>query len=94
MVVGAVSNAYEKLGKKEQGYDYVVSAITPLDKRYNAFIKNLEAMGKEKAYKEAEKIQNIVPFYHYIFDVMAPYDSTYGAEKLKQIETQIMRITQ
>lgn len=94
MVVGAVSNAYEKLGKKEQGYDYVVSSITPLDKRYNAFIKDLEAMGKEKAYKEAEKIQNIVPFYHYIFDVMAPYDSTYGAEKLKQIETQIMKITQ
>lgn len=94
MVVQAVTNAYDKLGQKNKSYDYLVKSLGPLDKRYNTFIKDLEAMGKEKAYREADKIQNIVPFYHYIFDVMKPYDSTYGPEKLKQIETQIMRATQ
>ncbi|MEC5395532.1 glycosyltransferase family 117 protein [Bergeyella sp. RCAD1439] len=94
LVVGAVADAYEKLGAKSKGYAYVVRSLEPLDKRYNDFIKNLQAMGKEKAYGEVDKIQNIVPFYHYIFDVMKPYDSTYGDEKLKQIESQLMKVTQ
>ncbi|MDO4225331.1 MAG: DUF2723 domain-containing protein, partial [Bergeyella zoohelcum] len=94
LVVRAVSDAYIKLGKKDKGYDYLVKSLQPLDKRYNAFIKQLQAMGKEKAYNEADKIQDIVPFYHYIFDVMKPYDSTYGEEKLKQIEQQLMKLTQ
>ena len=94
MVISAVSNAYDKLGQKNKGYDYVVKSLEPLDKRYNTFIKDLESMGKEKAFNEADKIQNIVPFYHYIFDVMKPYDSTYGQEKLNQIQNQIMKVTQ
>ncbi|MDO5615650.1 MAG: DUF2723 domain-containing protein, partial [Cruoricaptor ignavus] len=94
LVVGAVTEAYDKLGEKEKGYDYAIKSLEPLDKRYNTFIKDLQTMGKEKAYNEADKIQKIVPFYHYIFDVMKPYDSTYGDEKLKQIESQLIQATQ
>lgn len=94
MVVGAVSSAYEKLGQKNKGYEYVLESIKPLDRRYNNFIKSLEEMGKEKSYKQADAIQNIVPFYHYMFDVMKPYDTSYSTEKLKQIESQMMKVTQ
>ena len=30
-------------------------------------------MGKEKAFRESEKVQVITPFYTYLFDVMNPY---------------------
>lgn len=94
MIVGAVTEAYEAAGKSPAAYNYLVNSLTSVDKRYNKLIKDLEAMGKEKAYGEADKLQNIIPFYHYLFEVFKPYDSTYGPEKLKQIETQIMQVTQ
>ncbi len=94
LVVAAVSDAYEKLGQKNKAYDYLVKSIEPLDKRFNSFIKNLEQMGKEKAYKESDNVQKITPFYTYIFDLMNPYDSTYAAEKESQITNAIIRATQ
>ena len=94
LIVEAVTSAYEKLGQKDKAYTYLVKSIEPVDKRFNTFIKNLEQMGKEKAYKESENVQKIAPFYQYIFEVMKPYDSTYSKEKMNQITTQIMKATQ
>ncbi|QDP86591.1 DUF2723 domain-containing protein [Chryseobacterium sp. SNU WT5] len=94
LVVGAVSDAYEKIGQKSKGYDYLVKSIEPIDKKFNTFIKDLETMGKEKAYKEAEQVQKITPFYTYLFDVMEPYDSTYSKEKESQITSAIIKATQ
>ncbi|MBP7172948.1 MAG: DUF2723 domain-containing protein [Cloacibacterium sp.] len=94
LVVGAVADAYEKTGQKNKAYDYLVSSITPIDKRFNTFIKDLQQMGKEKAYRESEQVQKITPFYQYLFEVMKPYDSTYATEKTNQITTQMMRVTQ
>ncbi|WP_226064749.1 glycosyltransferase family 117 protein [Kaistella polysaccharea] len=94
LVVGAVSDAYEKIGQKNKGYDYLVKSLEPIDKKFNAFIQDLQTMGKEKAYKEAENVQQITPFYTYLFDVMNPYDSTYAKEKESQITAAIMKATQ
>lgn len=93
-VVGAVADAYKKIGQKDKAYDYIVKSLEPIDKKFNVFIKNLQLIGKEKAYKESDKVQEITPFYEYLFDVMKPYDSTYQAEKMSQITKMVMKATQ
>lgn len=90
LVVAAVTDAYKKIGQKDKGYDYLVKSLDVIDKRLNAFLTDLKQMGKEKAYKETDKVQIITPFYTYLFDVMKPYDSTYGEEKEAQITRAIM----
>lgn len=94
LIVGAVTDAYDKIGQEDKGYEYLVKSIEPIDKRFNIFVKDLQTMGKEKAQNEAEKVQKITPFYTYLFDVMNPYDSTYAAEKENQITNSIMKATQ
>lgn len=94
LVVGAVSDAYNKIGQKEKGYQYLLKSIETVDKRFNDFVKNLQTMGKEKAFRESEKVQVITPFYTYLFDVMNPYDSTYSKEKEAQITNAMMKATQ
>ncbi len=94
LVVGAVVDGYKKIGKQDKGYDYIVSSINPIDKRYSEFIKNLQQMGKEKAMTESEKVQKIAPFYQYLFEVMKPFDSTYSHEKMNQISNDLMKATQ
>ena len=93
LIVGAVSDAYNKIGKEEKSYAYLVKSIEPIDKRFNIFVKNLHTMGKEKAMKQSENVLKITPFYTYIFDVMNPYDSTYAEEKETQISNAIMKAT-
>ena len=93
IVVGSVSNAYKKIGKEDKAYDYLVKSITPIDKRFNNFIKDLDALGKEKAYDEAENVKKITPFYSYLFEVMKPYDSTYANEKEAEITRKLMEAT-
>ncbi len=94
LVVGAVSDAYNKIGKKDKGYNYLLKSIEPVDKRFEGFTKDLQAMGKEKAFRESEKVQKITPFYTYLFDVMEPYDTAYATEKQDQITNAIMKATQ
>ena len=94
LVVGAVSDAYDKIGQGEKGYAYLVKSIEPIDGRFNNFVKDLKEMGKEKAFKQSENVQKITPFYTYLFDVMNPYDSTYAKEKENQITDAIMKATQ
>lgn len=94
LVIGAVSDAYKKIGQTNKAYDYLVKSIEPVDKRFNTFIKDLQTMGKEKAYRESENVQKITPFYQYIFEVMKPYDSTYAEEKMSQITNQVIKATQ
>ncbi|RQO40679.1 DUF2723 domain-containing protein [Chryseobacterium sp. KBW03] len=93
LVVAAVTDAYTKIGQKEKGYAYLVKSIEPIDKKFNVFIKDLQEMGKDKAMKESENVQQITPFYQYLFDVMEPYDSTYSKEKENQITTAIIKAT-
>lgn len=94
LVVGAVTDAYNRIGQNQKGYNYLVKSIEPVDKIFNTFIQQLTVMGKEKAYKESEKVQKITPFYTYLFDVMQPYDSTYSKEKENQITNAIIKATQ
>ncbi len=94
LVVSAVTDAYTRIGQKEKAYAYLVQSIEPIDKKFNAFIKELQQMGKEKAMKESENVQQITPFYQYLFDVMEPFDSTYSKEKEDQITTAIIKVTQ
>ena len=93
-MVGAVCDAYNKVGQKDKGYNYLVKSIDPIDKRFNDFISSLKMLGKEKAYKEAENVRKVTPFYTYLFEIMKPYDSTYPKEKESQITTQIMQATE
>lgn len=94
LVVAAVTDAYEKSGQKDKAYNYLVKSLEPVDKRFNDFVKNLEQMGKEKAFRETDKVQRITPFYSYLFDIMTPYDSTFAKEKEDQITKAIMRVAQ
>lgn len=94
IVVGAVADAYKHLGNSTKAYDYLVSSIRPVDKRFNTFIADLKELGKEKAQQKSKDVQKITPFYQYLFEVMKPYDSTYTAEKLNQISDQLIRATQ
>lgn len=94
LIVGAVSDAYEKIGQENKGYDYLVKSIEPIDKRLNNFVKDLKLVGREKAIKKSEDVQKITPFYTYLFEVMDPYDSTYSKEKENQITNAIMKATQ
>lgn len=94
LVVAAVTDAYKKLGQDDKAYEYLVKSLEPIDKKFNAFIKELQLMGKEKAMKESENVQKITPFYQYLFDVMEPFDSTYSKEKEEQITTAIIKVTQ
>jgi hypothetical protein len=94
LIIGAVSDGYKTSGQKDKAYDYLVKSLKPVDSRYNAFIKDLKEMGKEKAYKKSDDIQKITPFYEYIFDLMKPYDTTYANEKMQQITKDIIGATQ
>lgn len=94
MVVQSVVSGYEKTGKKDKAYDYLTESIGTIDKKFNIFIKDLQAMGREKAFDEATNIQKITPFYQYLFEVMKPFDSTYEKEKMQQIEAQLIKATE
>ena len=94
LIIGAITDAYEKIGQKEKAYSYLVKSIEPVDKRFQNFVKDLQTMGREKAINESEKVQKITPFYTYLFDVMEPYDSTYAQEKENQITNAMMKATQ
>ncbi|WP_417429947.1 DUF2723 domain-containing protein [Halpernia sp.] len=94
IVTGAVADAYKKTGNSTKAYDYLVSSIQPIDKRFDIFIKDLKQMGKEKAMEKSEDVQKITPFYQYLFEIMKPYDSTYTNEKLNQISNEMFKATQ
>lgn len=94
LIVGAVADAYRKIGQEDKAYAYLVQSIEPVDKRFKDFVKSLEMMGKEKARNESENVQKITPFYQYIFEIMKPYDSTYAGEKESQITDAIIKATQ
>ena len=94
LIVSAVVDAYRTLGQNEKGYDYIVKSLEPIDKRYNTFIKDLEQMGREKAFGEKDKVKNIATYYFYVDDIMKPYDSTFGKEKVSKIEQDLMKYSQ
>ena len=94
LVVGAVADAYNKIGQKDKGYQYLVNSLNVIDKRFDVFIKDLQEMGKEKAFKKADDVQKVTSFYSYLFDIMKDYDTTYEAEKMDQITKKLMKVTQ
>ncbi|MEG0927213.1 DUF2723 domain-containing protein [Chryseobacterium sp.] len=94
LVISAVTEGYRTLGQNEKAYAYLLKSVQPIDQKFNVFVKNLQQMGKEKAMKESENIQQITPFYQYLFDVMKPFDSNYSKKKEEQITTAMIRATQ
>lgn len=94
LVVSAVTEAYKTVGQNEKARAYLLKSVEPIDKKFNTFIKSLQQMTKEKAMKESEKVQQIAPFYQYLFNVMEPFDSTYSTKKESQITSALMKATQ
>ena len=94
LVVEAVSEAYKMLGRKDDGYQYVVKSLEPIDKQYDNIIKDIQQLGREKSYMKMDDIQNVMPFYKFLFNVMKPYDSTYEEEKLSKIQNDLIRYTE
>ena len=94
LVTAAVTDGYDKIGQKQKGYEYLVQSLQPIDKKFNNFIANLQTLGAEKAYEKAKDVQQITPYYTFMFDIMKPYDSTYAKEKEQQITQAIMKVTQ
>ncbi|UKB77898.1 DUF2723 domain-containing protein [Chryseobacterium sp. MEBOG07] len=94
LVVSAVTDAYKTLGQNEKAYAYVLKSVTPIDKKFNAFVNRLQQMGKEKAMKESENVRQIAPFYQYLFNVMEPFDSAYSRKKEIEITNAMMKATQ
>ncbi|MGE8553208.1 MAG: DUF2723 domain-containing protein [Chryseobacterium jejuense] len=94
LVVSAVTEAYKRLEQNNKAKNYLLKSVEPVDKKFNAFVKNLQHMDKEKAMKESENVQKITPFYQYLFNVMEPFDSTYSKKKEEQITAAIIKATQ
>jgi hypothetical protein len=94
LVVSAVTEVYRRLGKNEVAQAYLLTSMEPVDRKFNVFISGLQQMSKEKAMKESEKVQQITPFYQYLFNVMEPFDSTYSKKKEEQITAAIIKATQ
>jgi len=64
------------------------------NKRFDNFIKKLEMMGKEQAFEKSEEVQNITPFYQFLFPIMEPFDSTYEKEKTQKITQKVISVTE
>ncbi|MGU3374769.1 glycosyltransferase family 117 protein [Chryseobacterium sp. M5A1_1a] len=94
LITSAVTEAYRMLGQNEKAHAYLLKSVEPIDQKFNVFVKSLQQMDKEKAMKESENVQQITPFYQYLFDVMKPFDSTYSKKKEEQITTAIIKATQ
>lgn len=94
LVVSAVTEAYRMTGQDEKAHAYVLKSVVPVDQKFNSFVKGLQQMGREKAMKESENIQQIVPFYQYLFDVIKPLDSNYSKMKEEQITQAMIKATQ
>jgi hypothetical protein len=85
LVISAVTEAYRTLGQNEKAHAYLLKPVEPIDEKFNVFVKGFQQMGKEKAMTEAENVQQITPFYQYLFEVMEPFDSAYSKKKEEQI---------
>ncbi|MGE8434298.1 glycosyltransferase family 117 protein [Chryseobacterium joostei] len=94
LVISAVTEGYRRLGQNEKAHAYLLKSVEPIDQKFNVFIKSLKQMDKGKAIKESENVQQITPFYQYLFDVMKPFDSAYSKKKEEQITTAMIRATQ
>ncbi|MGX9987076.1 glycosyltransferase family 117 protein [Soonwooa purpurea] len=93
-LVNSISDAYQKIGQKEKAYNYTINAISVIDKRFDAFVKELQMLGKEKAFGKLEESHNITNFYQYLFDVTNKYDTTYASEKEEQVTRALMKVAQ
>ncbi|MFP3834529.1 DUF2723 domain-containing protein [Chryseobacterium sp. SIMBA_028] len=94
LVISAVTEGYRRLGQNEKAHAYLLKSVESIDQKFNVFVKSLQQMDKEKAMKESENVQQITPFYQYLFDVMKPFDSNYSKKKEEQITTAMIRATQ
>lgn len=93
LIISSVVKAYETLGQKDKAYGYLTNSINSVDKRFQSFIQKLKGMEDSEAYRKADDVKHIMPFYEYIFEVMKPYDTTFADEKRNQIEAEIIRAT-
>lgn len=93
-LVNSISDAYQKIGQKEKAYNYTINAISVIDKRFDAFVKELQMLGKEKAFGRLEESHNITNFYQYLFDVTNKFDTTYASEKEEQVTRALMKVAQ
>lgn len=94
LIVSSVVKAYEKIGEKDKAYQYLVESTNTIDKRFRSFIEKLNVMDKTQAYRKADDVKEIMPFYEYLFEIMKPYDSTYANEKRSIIERELIKVTQ
>ncbi|AZA76156.1 DUF2723 domain-containing protein [Chryseobacterium sp. G0186] len=94
LVVSSVVEGYRTLKQNEKAHAYLLKSVEPIDKKFNVFVKELQKMDKQKAMKESENVQQITPFYQYLFDMMKPFDSTYSKKKEEEITSAMIKVTQ
>jgi len=95
LVVTAVTDAYRKLGQNQKAYNYLLKSMEPIDRKFNAFVKKAQSMGKNKAKNEIEEnAQKITSYYSYLMDVIEPIDSNFARQKEEQINNQLIKAIQ
>ncbi|WP_407485418.1 protein O-mannosyl-transferase family [Elizabethkingia miricola] len=94
MIAKSIADAYARNGEKEKGLKYLLNALKPVDSEFRAYLVQLQNTKAEYKQKKVEQVQEITPFYEYLFDAMQPYDSAYASARMKQINSDIMKAVQ
>lgn len=94
MIAKSIANAYSKNGEKEKGLKYLLNALKPVDSEFRAYLVQLQNTKAEHKQEKVDQVQEITPFYDYLFDAMQPYDSAYASARMKQINSDIMKAVQ
>ncbi|AQX06387.1 glycosyltransferase [Elizabethkingia meningoseptica] len=94
MIARSVANAYARNGEKEKGLTYLLNAMKPIDSEFRTYLTELQNSNGNQKHEKADKIEEITPFYQYLFDAIQPYDSAYTAVKMKQITSDVTKAMQ
>lgn len=91
MIAKSIADAYVRNGEKEKGLKYLLNALKPVDSEFRSYLVQLQNTKAENKQKKVDQVQEITPFYEYLFDAMQPYDSSYASNRMKQINADIMK---
>ena len=80
--------------RKRKGLKYLLNALKPVDSEFRAYLVQLQNTKAEHKQEKVDQVQEITPFYDYLFDAMQPYDSAYASARMKQINSDIMKAVQ
>ena len=65
-----------------------------IEQEYRTYLTELQKSNGNQKHEKADKIEEITPFYQYLFDAIQPYDSAYTVVKMKQITSDVTKAMQ